>query len=137
MADLQDIREGLVANVRATNPSLEATWFVKDAISPPQFVVGAPERIEFDVTIARGADRYLIPCRVYVGRTDDEDSQTTLDAFLNSKSAGGIKTAVESDITLGGAASTVRVIEARDYGEYVIGNVPYLGVELLVEVITQ
>jgi hypothetical protein len=137
VADLQAIRAGIQANVATANPTIETSWFVRDSISPPHFIVGAPERIEFDVTIARGADRYLIPCRMYAARTDDEDGQTTLDGYLNSKSSTGIKTAVESDITLGGAASTVRVIEARDYGEYVIGNVSYYGVELLVEVITQ
>jgi len=137
VADLTAVRSGIATNVATANPNVEVDAFVRDDISPPHFLVGVPERIEFDLTIARGADKYLIPCRVYASRMDDETGQATLDGFLDSKSADGIKTSVESDKTLGGVASSVRVIEARGYGEYQVGNVAYYGVEILVEVITQ
>ena len=46
-----------------------------------------------------------------------------------------MKAKVESDITLGGVAQSVRVVEADNYGVYTINNIDYLGVEFMIEVI--
>ena len=83
----------------------------------------------------RGADKYEIPIFLYVSRVDAQDSQETLDSFLASTGSNSVKVAVESDITLGGVAQSVRVIEADNYGVYTINNLDYLGVEFTVEVI--
>ena len=62
-------------------------------------------------------------------------SVTTLDSFLASTGSNSVKVAVESDITLGGVAQSVRVVEADNYGVYTINNIDYLGVEFTIEVI--
>ena len=66
---------------------------------------------------------------------DAQDSQETLDGYLASAGSSSIKAQIESDITLGGVAQSVREVEADNYGVYTINNIDYLGVEFLVEVI--
>ena len=104
-------------------------------IEPPTAIVGVMERINYDSTLQRGSDKYEIPLFVYVSRVDAQDSQETLDGYLQSSGSSSIKAQVESDTTLNGEAQSVRVVEARDYGVYNINNIEYLGVEFLVEVI--
>ena len=66
---------------------------------------------------------------------DAQDSQETLDGYLASTGASSVKAQVESDVSLGGAANSVRVIECKEVGLYNINNIDYLGAEFTVEVI--
>ena len=55
---------------------------------------------------------------------------------ITSTGATSVKAAIESDPTLGGAAMSVRVVSATDYGEYeVTQGTSFLGVTFNVEVI--
>ena len=134
MASLSSIREGLKTRL-ATISGLSIFSFVPDSIEPPTAVVGVMSSLEYDSTMARGADTYNIPVFLYVSRIDAQDSQDTLDAFLASSGSSSVKAQVESDITLGGQAQSVRVVEADNYGVYTINNIDYLGVEFMIEVI--
>ena len=134
MASLTSIRNGIGTNLGNIS-SLSVFNFVPDSIEPPTAVVGVAELIEYDVTIQRGADKYEIPIYVYVSRVDAQDSQETLDSYLASTGSSSVKAQVESDISLGGAANSVRVIECKEVGLYNINNIDYLGAEFTVEVI--
>ena len=134
MANLSSIRSGIATNLENIS-SLTVFGFVPDSIEPPTAVVGVVDTLEYDSTMARGADTYNIPVFLYVSRIDAQDSQDTLDAFLASSGSSSVKAQVESDITLGGQAQSVRVAEADNYGVYTINNIDYLGVEFMIEVI--
>ena len=134
MANLSSIRAGIATNLENIS-SLTVFGFVPDSIEPPTAVVGVVDTLEYDSTMARGADTYNIPVFLYVSRIDAQDSQDTLDAFLASSGSSSVKAQVESDITLGGQAQSVRVVEADNYGVYTINNIDYLGVEFMIEVI--
>ena len=134
MASLSSIRSGIATNLGNIS-SLTVFGFVPDSIEPPTAVVGVVDNIEYDSTMARGADTYSIPVFLYVSRVDAQDSQDTLDAFLASTGSSSVKAQVESDITLGGEAQSVRVVEADNYGVYTINNIDYLGCEFTIEVI--
>jgi len=134
MASLTSIRNGIGTNL-ANISSLIVFNFVPDSIEPPTAIVGVIESVNYDLTESRGADRYEIPVFLYVSRVDAQDSQETLDSYLASSGASSIKAQIESDITLGGVAQSVRVVEADSYGVYSINNIDYLGVEFTVEVI--
>ena len=134
MASLTDIRNAIKTNL-ANITSLTVFGFVPDSIQPPTAIVGVVESVNYDLTESRGADRYEIPVFLYVSRVDAQDSQETLDGFLASSGSSSVKTQIESDITLGGVAQSVRVVEADNYGVYTINNIDYLGVEFTVEVI--
>jgi hypothetical protein len=134
MASLTSIRTGLATNLSAIT-SLSIYSYVPDSIEPPTAVIGVVDSVNYDSTMQRGADTYEIPIFLYVSRVDAQDSQDTLDAYLASSGASSIKQQCESDLTLGGVASSVRVIEADNYGVYNVNNTDYLGVEFTVEVI--
>ena len=134
MANLSSIRSGIATNLENIS-SLTVFGFVPDSIEPPTAVVGVVDTLEYDSTMARGADTYNIPVFLYVSRIDAQDSQDTLDAFLASSGSSSVKAQVESDITLGGQAQSVRVVEADNYGVYTINNIDYLVVEFMIEVI--
>ena len=134
MANLSSIRSGIATNLENIS-ALTVFGFVPDSIEPPTAVVGVVDTLEYDSTMARGADTYSIPVFLYVSRVDAQDSQDTLDAFLASTGSSSVKAQVESDITLGGEAQSVRVVEADNYGVYTINNIDYLGVEFMIEVI--
>jgi len=134
VANLTNIRNEIGNNL-SNITSLSVYKYIPDMIEPPTAIVGVMERINYDSTLQRGSDKYEIPLFVYVSRVDAQDSQETLDGYLQSSGSSSIKAQVESDTTLNGEAQSVRVVEARDYGVYNINNIEYLGVEFLVEVI--
>jgi len=135
MALLTSIRDGLKTNLE-TISGLTAYEYVPDWIEPPIALVAPINSLNYDSTMARGADTYEIPVIVYISRVDAQLSQDTVDGYLASSGATSVKAAIESDPTLGGAAMSVRVISATDYGEYeVTQGTSFLGVTFNVEVI--
>ena len=135
MALLTSIRDGLKTNLE-TISGLTAYEYVPDWIEPPIALVAPINSLNYDSTMARGADTYDIPVIVYISRVDAQLSQDTVDGYLASTGATSVKAAIESDPTLGGAAMSVRVISATDYGEYeVTQGTSFLGVTFNVEVI--
>ena len=134
MANLSNIRTGL-ANALGNVSGITVKAFVPDSIEPPTAIVGTMDRIEYDSTMARGSDTYVIRVFLYVSRVDAQDSQETLDSFVAPSGATSVKAKVEADRTLGGACDSVRVVEANNYGVYTINSIDYLGVEFTIEVI--
>jgi hypothetical protein len=135
MALLTSIRDGLKTNLE-TISGLTAYEYVPDFIDPPIALVAPINSLNYDSTMARGADTYEIPVIVYISRVDAQLSQDTVDGYLASSGATSVKAAIESDPTLGGAAMSVRVVSATDYGEYeVTQGTSFLGVTFNVEVI--
>ena len=135
MALLTSIRDGLKTNLE-TISGLTAYEYVPDWIEPPIALVAPINSLNYDSTMARGADTYEIPVIVYISRVDAQLSQDTVDGYLASTGATSVKAAIESDSTLGGAAMSVRVVSATDYGEYeVTQGTSFLGVTFNVEVI--
>ena len=135
MALLTSIRDGLKANLE-TIAGLTAYEYVPDFIDPPIALVAPLNTLNYDSTMARGADTYEIPVIVYISRIDAQTAQDEVDGYLASTGATSVKAAIESDPTLGGAAMSVRVISASDYGEYeVTQGTSFLGVTFNVEVI--
>ena len=134
MASLTSIRNGIATNL-GNITSLFVYGYVPDSIEPPTAIVGVVESVEYDTSMARGADTYEIPVLLYVSRVDAQDSQETLDTYLASTGANSIKAQIESDQTLSGSAMSCRVVEASNYGVYTINDIEYLGVEFEVSVV--
>ena len=134
MASLTNIRNGIATNLGNIS-SLSVYGYVPDSIEPPTAIVGVVDSVEYDTSMARGADTYEIPVLLYVSRVDAQDSQETLDSYLASSGSNSIKAPIESDDTLDGSAMSCRVVEASNYGVYTINNIDYLGVEFEVSVV--
>ena len=135
MASFSSIRAGLKTNLE-TISGLTVYDYVPDFLEPPIAIIAPLNTLNYDSTMARGADTYEVPVILYISRIDAETSQDTVDSYLASSGATSVKAAIESNPTLGGAAMSVRVISASDYGEYeVTQGTSFLGVTFNVEVI--
>lgn len=130
MTTVSEIRTGLATNL-ATISGLRTSATMPDALNPPIAIV-VPETITFDSAMARGMDEYAFTIMVIVGRADARTSQGEADAYCNPTGSKSIKTAVQSDRTLGGAAQTVRVTSMRNYASITAGDVTYLAAEFAV-----
>ena len=135
MATFSSIRDGLKTRL-ATISGVTVYDTVPDFLDPPAIIIAPFNTLNFDTTMARGADTYEIPVILYIQRVNAASAQDSLDAFLASSGGSSVKAAIEGDLTLGGAALSARVVSATDYGEYEVSQgTSYLGVTFNIEVI--
>ena len=132
---VSELRAGIAANL-ATIPGLRTASYVPSSPKPPVAIV-LPSSITFDTTFGRGMDSYEFTVLVMVGRVAERSSELALDAFCAPSGAGSIKTAIESDRTLGGKAFDLHVTGMRNYNQMQADEVTYLAAEFAVTVIAQ
>ena len=130
---ISDIRDGLATNL-ATITGLRTAADLPDSPSPPIAVV-ALNNVTYDQAFQGGMVFYNFTITVIVGRVSERTAQNRLNAYASTGS-GGIKTAVESDKTLGGAAYDVRVQEMTNIGAITLGEQQYLAAEFSAQVMS-
>jgi hypothetical protein len=134
MASISELRNGIAANL-ATISGLRTSPTIPDQINPPIAVV-VPQSISYDTAFARsGGDDHEFIVTVIVGRVDERSAQNRLDAYCSGTGASSIKTAIESDKTLGGKALSLRVTALRNYTQVSLADATYLAAEFTVQVI--
>lgn len=94
----------------ATIPGLRVYDYPPDTIAVPAAVVGYPDTVTYDETMARGTDSTVLTVTVLVGRVSDRASRDALAAYLAGTGASSIKAAVDGP--LGGAVKDARVAAA-------------------------
>jgi hypothetical protein len=124
------LRAGLATNL-ATITGLRANAIQPDNPIPPQAII-FPTSITFDRTFKRGLDEYAFTITLIAGRQDARNGQAVMDGYCAPTGTGSIKTAIESDKTLGGACQTLRVTELSAYGSTSIGDTIYLTADFTV-----
>lgn len=107
--------------------------FNTSSLVAPAAVVGLPEVVEYDQTMGRGSDRARVPLWLVVCNVDDLTAVTAINSYLSATGDNSIKAAVEADTTLGGAADTIRVVDATPE-TIVIGGVEYLAAMFTIDV---
>jgi hypothetical protein len=134
MAAISEIRQAIADSL--TNVGILTYPYARDSAVPPEAQVGPIETVEYDYTMGRGMDRWLVPVRLYVAKADEEIAQDALDDYLAGSGALSVKEAIEDETEWATLSPTsVRVLEGGKEGEYRVGGVPLLGVEFLVEVV--
>jgi hypothetical protein len=123
ITNVPGVRDALKNNLQ-TITNLRVYDLIPDVIVPPCAVVGQLD-FTFDVDNARGLDQASVDVYVIVQRISERTGQDKLDLLLAGSGNGSIKTALESDRTLGGLVDTLRVISA-DSGTYVSGEQSFL-----------
>jgi len=123
---ISDIRDGLATNL-ATISGLRTAADLPDNPSPPIAVVQL-NNVSYDQAFKNGMAVYTFTITVIVGRVSERTAQTRLNAYA-STGTGGIKTAVQSDKTLGGFAFDVRLQEMTSLGAITLGEQQYLAAE--------
>ena len=132
MPTFSQLRTGLATNL-ATISGLRTANLIPDQVNPPIAII-TPETITYDTSFARGLDEYNFTILVVVHRVAERSAQSSLDAFCNPTGSTSIKTAIESDRSLGGKAQTLRVTNLRTYQALSVGDVDYLAAEFSVVV---
>lgn len=123
MLDIGPVRDALKTNLQ-TITRLRVYDTIPDVVIPPCAVVGQLD-FTFDIDNARGLDQAAVDVFVIVQRISERAGQDRLDEFLAGSGSGSIKTALESDRTLGGLVDTLRVISAES-GTYSTGDASFL-----------
>jgi hypothetical protein len=129
---ISDLRSGIAKNL-GTIPGLRTNALVSDNPTPPIAVV-EPLVVNFDKTMGRGLDEYQFKVTVIVGRVSERNGQNTLDAYCSGSGTYSVKSAIESDRTLGGKANDLRVTGLTSYGSLTIGDSTFLAAEFAVTV---
>jgi len=123
MINISGVREALGKNLQ-TITGLRVYDQIPDVIVPPCAIVGQLD-FTFDIDNARGLDQASVDVYVIVQRISERAGQDKLDELLSGTGPRSIKTALESDRSLGGLVNTLRVLTA-DSGTYVSGDITYL-----------
>mgnify|MGYP003128797397 CR=1 FL=1 len=128
---LADIREGMATNL-ATISGIRVYEEVPDSPALPCAVIEI-DRVNYNLASQRGLTEYTFTIHAIVVRTTERRAQRKLDLFIDD-GARSIKTALESDSTLGGAAFDLRVSELQDIGPTTIGDITYMAAKFAVTV---
>lgn len=140
MPDLEQIRKGL-AGMLASIEGLQESAYILGSPTPPSAEV-LPAPIEYDLTMGRGTDRWMLTVRAFVSFGSDIGAQKRLDLFIAPTGPNSVKTALEAKDEngkyLAGLAGIDSVHVKSCSGYRVVdrpGGGPVLAVEWTVEVI--
>ena len=123
MTNIPGVRDALKNNL-LTITNMRVYDTIPDIVTPPCAVVGQLD-FTFDIDNARGLDQASVDIYVIVQRISERTGQDKLDLLLAGSGNGSIKTALESDRSLGGLVDTLRVITAES-GTYTTGDQSFL-----------
>jgi hypothetical protein len=129
---ISQIRTRLATNL-ATISGLRTAAEIPDLPNPPVAVVSL-NSVTYDGAYAKGMTTYNFSITVIVGRVAEREAQRKLDAYI-STGASSIKSAVESDKTLGGYAYDCRVVSMDSVGSLTVSDTTYLAADFTVAVI--
>lgn len=106
-----------------------------DRITPPAAVVGWPDPLTYDATMARGADHVEgVKVVVLVGKADMRSATTQVAAYADGSGARSVKAAIEAHTAT--AYDSARVDRA-EFGVISVAGVEYLAVTFYVDLIGQ
>ena len=128
---IAEIRAGLAANIE-TITGLRVAAEIPDNPSPPIAVI-ALNNVSYDLDFNRGMTLYNFTVTLIVGRVAERNAQRLLDQFAGNGERS-IKTAVQIDRQIGGAAFDVRLSEMSTLGGLQLGESTYLAADFAVQV---
>lgn len=132
---ISNIRSALATNL-ATISGLRTASEIPDNPSPPIAIVQITN-VSYDGAFDRGMTTYNFLVSAIVGRVAEREAQRRLDAYSSTTGASSIKSAIESDRTLGGNAYDVRVTDMTNVGAVLLGEATYIAADFAVTVYAQ
>lgn len=140
MADVDDVVIALAARIRTgmgTDVIAGRTYaYGIDAPKPPAAIVlpSSGEFLTFDDSFSE-TDGFELTVKLLIGAADDRSGQAQLLGYLSRSGSTSIRAAIYGDPTLGGVASSVRVVGAQGYGDVEWAGLIYYGADMTVEVL--
>lgn len=126
------MRSGMATRL-ATISGLRVASELPDNPNPPIAIVNL-RNINYDQAFGKGLAVYTFVVTVIVGRAAERVAQQKLNDYLDNTGNQSIKTAIESDKTLGGAAFDTRVVSLDNIGNVQLSDATYLAAEFTVNV---
>lgn len=126
---ISGLRQALATNL-ATISGLRTAAEIPDNPSPPIAVVTI-DGIDYDQAFKQGLTIYNFTVLVIVGRAAEREAQRRLDVYAQTD---GVKSAIESDRSLGGLAFDTRVVNLATIGSLQLNDQTYLVAEFSVSV---
>lgn len=122
---LASIRSGLVTNITTHVAGVEMSGYLMTPPVPPCFEIDfPPDSLTFDATSRRGTDELDLIVRGIVSMAEPDEAQTLLDLWLDGSGSKSVKAAIESDPTLAGAVSDLRVTQATGHRRLLTAEIP-------------
>ena len=133
MTNITGIRDGIEANLE-TITGLRGYSEIPENPSIPAAVV-VLNNVNYDQAFQRGLTELTFTVTVIVGRFNARSTQQNLNDYASGSGDKSIKTAVQSDRTLGGNAVDVRVEQMTNIGAIDLNDgFNYLGMDFSVTV---
>lgn len=131
MADneIDTMMEALTTTVKAAVPELNVYPRVVANIVFPALVAYPPDEIGYGQTFDDDED-VLFVVRLYVTQKQNGDDQKQLNRYISRNGPTSVVQVLRENPRLGGAVADVRVVQAANYGNWPVGSLTYLGVEL-------
>lgn len=134
MASLTSIRSALASTVDNV-PNLRVFSTFQQQINPPAAII-APQpgqMITFD-TIDNSLS-YLLRIILLVSYAEDQSSQSTMDALLDSSGGNSVLGALRADPSLGGQVSFCIPVSVFGYGLLEWAGQTYFGTTIIVQIV--
>jgi hypothetical protein len=128
---ISDLRRGLANNLK-TIKGLRVVETLPDVVNPPMAMIGLT-KIAYNQQNQKSMAEYTFKITVVLGRVSERTAQQSLDVLV-APGVGSVKTAVESDRTLGGFAYETFIPELTAYGAITVNGIDYLSAEFSVQV---
>lgn len=116
----------------ATLRGLRVFGYWVDRVVPPAAIVMWPDSFDYDETLARGADRVVLPVMVVVGRVELRSARDQLAQWAAGSGSTSVKAAVENHKPT--AYDTARV-ESVEFGTVTIAGIELLSATFSIEII--
>lgn len=129
---ISGIRSAMATNLSSI-PGLRVASEIPDQINPPVAVI-ALNNIEYDGAFQQGLTTFNFTIQLVVTRMAERRAQERLDLYSEPSGEQSVKSAIESDRTLGGNASDVRVESRPTVGSLQVNDQDYLAADFSVVV---
>jgi hypothetical protein len=129
---VSQIKTGLAANL-ATVSGLRAYAYQPDNVNTP-FAWPLLDSIQYNGAMGGGLITHKFTVSVVVGRSAERTAQSLLDGYLSYAGALSIRTALESDRTLGGVVQDLIVESANNISTLEANDATYLAIDFVVTV---
>lgn len=113
-------------------PDLRVHPYWIGSITPPSAVVGFPDPLTYDLTMARGMDRQTFPIFVCVGKVDTRTSRDAISKYCDGAGDYSVKQVIENHEC--DEYDSARVDRAQ-IGVITIGAIDYLSATFYVDII--
>ena len=131
-ATASDIHAGL-SNALAAVKGLRVADHLPEQINPPMAVIQL-QSVTFHRAMQGGDAEWSFLVALVSGRMGDRSAQVLIDGWISYDGTSSIRSAIESDPTLGGICQTLIVTDMVNVRPLTLGDANYLSVEFNVTV---